>query len=116
MSRTPVYLLLTTHYLLLTTYYLLLTTYYLLLTAYLASSRTRVYIEAESTYIFKGGGIGDFGGSSLEQLRPWQASQWPGPLPWEGRAARSCQARREERQETSSGTANGAVWPVLERR
>ena len=29
----------------------------------------------------KGRGIGDFGGGSIEQLRPWMESDWLGPTP-----------------------------------
>ena len=56
---------------------------------------------------FKRGEIGDFGGGSLEHLRPWQGSRRPGP--WECRAARGRQARPEEVQESSWGTAEGVT-------
>ena len=57
----------------------------------------------------RGGKFGDVGGGSLEQPRPWLGSQWPGPLPWECRAAQSNQARVEEAQGASWGTSKGVI-------
>ena len=51
---------------------------------------------------FRGGGIGDFGGGSLEEHpRQWLAAQWPGLSFVECRAAQSYQARPEKAQAPS---------------
>ena len=55
------------------------------------------------TCVPKASAIGDFGGGSLERLRPWLGPQWPGPILGECRAARGRQARSEEVQELSWG-------------
>ena len=60
------------------------------------------------------GEIGEFGGGSLEQPRPWLGPHWLGPLPWECRAARGHQARPEEVQEPSSGAAKGGTLTMLD--
>ena len=60
----------------------------------------------------KGSAIGGFGGGWLEHPRQRLGAQWPGLLPWECRAAQSRQARLEEAQESSSGTAEGSYDPA----
>ena len=35
--------------------------------------------EETSAWVAKGSDMSDFGGSSLEQLRPWVGSRWLGP-------------------------------------
>ena len=53
--------------------------------------------------------IGGFGGGYLEHPRQWLGAQWASLLPWECRAAQSHQARPEEAQEPSWGTAKGVL-------
>ena len=59
-------------------------------------------------YMVKGGSIGGFGGGWLEHLRQWLCTQWPGISPRVSQAARSPQARPEEAQELSWGTAQAS--------
>ena len=54
--------------------------------------------------------MGGFGGGYLEHPRQWLGARWTGrPLYWEYRAAQSRQARPEEAQEPSWGTAQAAL-------
>ena len=57
----------------------------------------------------KGGGIGSFGGGSLEHPRQWLAAQWLGLFLGVYRAAQSRQVRLDEAQEPSWGTAKEAL-------
>ena len=52
-----------------------------------------------------GGGIGGFGGGSLEHPRRYLGARWAGISPWECITDRSFKARPEEAQELSPGTA-----------
>ena len=65
-----------------------------------------VHLDSQSS------AIGDLGGGWLKHPRQWLGAQWPGLLPWECRAAQSRQARLEEAQESSSGTAEGSYDPA----
>ena len=57
----------------------------------------------------KGGGMGGFGGGSLEQPRRWLGAQWAGLFPWECGTAQSHQARPEEAQVASWRAAKAAL-------
>ena len=59
-----------------------------------------------------GGEISGFGGGWLEHPRRWRSAQWRGLFPWEPLAAQSRQARPEEAQELTSGTAKGGALTV----